>query len=286
MQPTNGRTDYRERLERVRAHIRTNLDQSLDLDQLADIACLSRFHWHRVYRGLTGETVWQTVKRLRLHRAAGELVNGRDPVAAIAARSGYGNVRAFSKAFGDAFGLPPLKYRAAGGHRRYDSHEISEHRAMPDIRIETAPETTIAGFFHLGSYMEISAAFDRLGVEFAHLADKPQGAGLAAVYFHDPDITPVADLHSLAGIMLAPGDTVPPGFERHVQPAGRYAVLVHRGPYAELQKAYSYLFGTWLPESGETPRDVPAVERYLNTPMDTAPQDLVTEIAVGLEEKA
>ena len=89
-----GIRDYRARLERVRNYIRANLDRPLDLDELADIACLSRFHWHRTYRGLTGETVWQTVRRLRLHRAASDLVNGSDPIEAIAARSGYTNSRA------------------------------------------------------------------------------------------------------------------------------------------------------------------------------------------------
>lgn len=284
MQPATARNDYRDRLERVRTHIRANLDQPLDLDRLAEIACLSRFHWHRVYRSLAGETVWQTVRRLRLHRAAGELLKGDEPVARIAARSGYANVRAFSKAFRDEFGLPPQRYRAEGGHRRYDTTR-EETTSMYDIRIETAPETTVAGLPHKGSYMEIGAAFDRLGVELAHLAEKPKGASLAAVYFDDPDLTPVAELRSLAGIVLAEGDTVPPGFAHHTQPAGRQAVLTHRGPYAELSKAYAFLFGTWLAQSGETPRGVPAIERYLNTPQDTGPQDLVTEIAIALEDR-
>lgn len=283
MTQTTTRIDYGERLDRVREHIRANLDKPLNLDELADIACLSRFHWHRVYRGLTGETVWQTVRRLRLHRAAADLANGNEPVDRIAERSGYANARAFSKAFRDDHGLPPIRYRVEGGHRRYDNPNWQEDLAMYDTRIETRPEMTIAGLTHKGSYMNVGATFEKLGMEMARHGGKPQSAGLAAVYFDDPDITPVPELRSLAGVVLAEGASAPEGFETCVLPAGRYAILVHKGPYGELSKAYSFLFGTWLKENGEIPRAVPALELYLNTPLDAAPKDLVTEVTVALE---
>ena len=43
-----------------------DLDEELDLDRLADVAAMSRWHWHRVYAGMRGETVAATVRRLRL----------------------------------------------------------------------------------------------------------------------------------------------------------------------------------------------------------------------------
>jgi DNA gyrase inhibitor len=279
------RNGYRERLERVLAHIRANLDRPLDLDELADIACLSRFHWHRVYRGLMGETVWQTVKRLRLHRAAAELASGPEPVAQIAVRCGYGNVRAFSKAFRDEYGLPPSRYRAEGGHRRYDEPGKESH-AMYDIRIEEFPGATLAGVPHRGSYLEIGAAFEKLGMELGRCGAEVEPGRLAAAYFDDPDITPVAELRSLAGVLVGADEAVPEELERQAVPAGRYAVLSHRGPYAELHKAYSFLFGKWLPQSGEAPRAVPTLECYLNTPRDVAPQDLLTELWLALENPA
>ncbi|WP_293450939.1 AraC family transcriptional regulator [Planktotalea sp.] len=59
-------TTYFDRIGRVSTYIHENLDAPLDLDTLADVAAMSRFHWHRVYRAVMGETVAQTVKRLRL----------------------------------------------------------------------------------------------------------------------------------------------------------------------------------------------------------------------------
>lgn len=273
-----GMQDYRARLERVLAHIRANLDGPLNLDELADIACLSRFHWHRTYRGLTGETVWQTVRRLRLHRAAGELVRGTDPIEDIAARSGYTNTRAFSEAFKNDYGLPPIRYRAEGGHRRYDTLSWQETDLMYDVRIDETGPSSIAGLEHTGSYMEVGAAFERFGAEMSRQNAWDKSAGMAAVYFDDPGVKPAEQLRSLAGIVLRQGVEAPEGCVIFELPAGRYAILTHKGPYAELSKAYQWFYGAWLAGSGETPTATPAVEFYLNSPMNTAPMDLVTEI--------
>ena len=66
---------------------------------------------------------------------------------------------------------------------------------------------------------------------------------------------------------------------------GRHAVLVHKGPYAELHKAYNWLFGTWLPASGEEPADRPCFEEYLNDPQQVPPEEWLTAINLPLVAK-
>ena len=70
------RESYARRLNRVAEHIWAHLDAPLDLAQLAEVACLSPFHFHRIYRAMIGETVAETVSRLRLQRASMELARG------------------------------------------------------------------------------------------------------------------------------------------------------------------------------------------------------------------
>jgi AraC family transcriptional regulator len=55
-------------------------------------------------------------------------------------------------------------------------------------------------------------------------------------------------------------------------------VLEHTGPYATLAGAYDWLYGVWLPQSGEEPRDAPPIELYVNDPRTTPPNDLRTDI--------
>ena len=98
----NGETAwalYESRLRRVSAYIHDHLDEELDMERLAEIACLSSYHWHRIYRAIYGETLAATVKRLRLHRAAGDIVRTDLDISEIAKRSGYPNLQSFNRIF-------------------------------------------------------------------------------------------------------------------------------------------------------------------------------------------
>ena len=117
---------YMRRFARVIEYIYANLDQDPDLATLAEIAALSPWHWHRVWQSTYGESVVATVKRLRLHSAAGDLSYTDLPLAKIAQRAGYGSQEAFSRSFKQAYGQPPSTYRtnlsrqpASTGTRQY-----------------------------------------------------------------------------------------------------------------------------------------------------------------------
>ena len=62
--------DYQERMLRVLVHIQQHLDEELALEALARIACFSPYHFHRIFRGMLGESLQEHVRRLRLQRAA------------------------------------------------------------------------------------------------------------------------------------------------------------------------------------------------------------------------
>ena len=61
---------YEDRLRRVIRYIYDNPAGDLSLDTLADVAAFSRFHWHRVFLAMTGETCAEAVRRVRATRAA------------------------------------------------------------------------------------------------------------------------------------------------------------------------------------------------------------------------
>src|SRR5687767_837595 len=127
--------DYSRRVEKVIAHIASRLDDALDLETLAGVAAFSPCHFHRIYRYVTGETAADTLRRLRLHRAAGELVQDTVPVAAIAKRAGYGSVAAFTRAFGAAYGIAPAAYRVQGRLIAPASTRSDEENAVYDVEI-------------------------------------------------------------------------------------------------------------------------------------------------------
>src|SRR5271163_1503430 len=105
--------DYKERILRVLTHVQEHLDEALDLEELARVACFSSFHFHRVFAAMTGETLADHVRRLRLERAAMELRSGAKQVVQVALDAGYKAHEAFTLAVKTAYGVSPAAFRRA-----------------------------------------------------------------------------------------------------------------------------------------------------------------------------
>ena len=274
--------DYEKRLIRVMEHIHDHPDADLSLDVLADVAALSRFHFHRVFHALIGTTAVQTVRRVRLHRASMALVRSDDPLAQIARATGYPNLASFTRAFTDLYALTPQAFRKRGEMRPLPPHFRTGEPLMHPVTLRTDPARRLAAMPHKGPYFEIARTYDKLGAILGPRGLYPLGGHMVGVYYDDPAATPAADLTSHAAIELPePAPIAAPLQELHL-PAGPHAVLTFTGPYSGLPAAYDQLFRNWLPESGRLPANSPVFEVYLNSPMDTAPEALVTEICLPL----
>ncbi len=276
--------DYGRRIARVHEHVAAHLDAVLDLDELAAVAFLSRWHFHRVYREMTGETVAETVRRLRLHRAAVDLVQGDAPLIRIARRAGYGSLPAFGRAFAAAYGLPPGAYRLRAQLHPPLPHRIESEIAMYDVTIDTFPGVALAALGHHGDYMRVGRTFKQV-VAWAD-ARGLDGHRLRSfgIYYQDPESVPVEELRADAGLVVPPGTTLD-GEVRAVEiPAGRCASVVYKGPYADLERPYRFLYRDWLATSGRLPADRPCFEEYLNDPRDLPPAEWLTRIYLPLAD--
>lgn len=278
--------DYEVRISRIIDYIYDNLDQDLTTTRLSEVACFSAYHWHRIYRSMTGETADDAIRRLRLHRAAGDLAKSDLPIARVARRANYGSVAAFSRAFRSSFGVPPATYRSTGcvPQAPYPTRSIGANH-MFDVEIEMTPTLRLATIEHIGSYMDIGKAFEKLMV---HAGSKGWITGpprMIGIYHDDPSEVAQKDLRSQAGLVISPHMTAPDGkvATEFTMPEGRSAAMVFKGPYAEMEGAYKWLFGTWLPKSGEEAADSPCFEEYLNNPREVAPSDLLTKIFLPLQ---
>ncbi|MBO9194415.1 AraC family transcriptional regulator [Rhizobium sp. 16-449-1b] len=273
---------YESRLRRVSAYIHDHLDEELDMDTLAEIACMSSYHWHRIYRAVHGETLAATVKRLRLHRAAGDIVRSDLGIGEIARRSGYPNLQSFNRIFKSVYGMPPARYRKEGSHTEFQPSPNGRTKAMFNVTLRKIEPVALVGVRHKGSYMQISKAFEVLfGTLYARGLARPD-MRMIGVYFDDPDLVPAEELRSIACVSVEGEIKVEAPLEPITLDGGEYAVLSHKGPYADMHKAYQWLFSEWLPTSGRQLRDGLMFEDYLNNPRDVPPTELVTEIYMPL----
>jgi AraC family transcriptional regulator len=283
MNKLKERIDYQERLNRVIVFIHDHLDEEIDLNRLADVACLSPYHWHRIYRAMNGETIAATVRRLRLHRAAGFLANTSMPIETIAEKSSYGSVAAFTRAFTSDYGMPPAQYRKEGAHAKFLSPQHADEGTAFEVTIKDVPLTQLAAIDHRGSYMQIDRAFEPLFGHFAARGLLEPTTRSIGVYYDDPFSVAEDDLRSRAGLVVEKGFAFAPPLVETTIGGGRHAVLRHKGPYATMRSAYQWFYGAWLAQSGEEVEDAPVFEEYLNNPRDTEPQELLTDIYLPLK---
>jgi AraC family transcriptional regulator len=99
------------RVGRALRHMEKNAHESLDLDRIASVAAMSKFHFLRVFRRIVGVTPHQYLLNLRLRRAAQHLLTSTDPVSKIAFDAGFGDLSTFNAAFRTIFGKSPRLFR-------------------------------------------------------------------------------------------------------------------------------------------------------------------------------
>jgi AraC family transcriptional regulator len=143
-------------------HIHANPAGDLSLDALAEVAAMSRFHWHRVFHGMTGETVAEAVRRIRMHRASFWLVTTGLPIAEIAAKLGYPSVRSFARAFAEVRGMTPASFRKRGEESSPFTLLRKGHAMAYEIEVRDESPRRLFAVAHRGPYMEISRAFEKL----------------------------------------------------------------------------------------------------------------------------
>ena len=281
---------YQKRIEKVVLYIQGNLERDLDVNQLADIACFSPYHFHRIYREMMQETVNNTVRRLRLQQAASDLIRSDVSINRVAQKYGYGSVEAFSRAFSKQYGFSPVAYRNQNKtqiQRMQQQFEATlviqskEFEKMFDVQIESIDELSLIGYENQGDYMQVGNKFEQLFLyaNTKNLLD--ENTRSIGIYYDDPKSVPESELRSTACISVDQEFSLQGHdkelVKKHI-PAGQCATVVFKGPYAELEQAYDWFFGSWLPNNGYEAADHPPFEEYLNDPKTTPPSELLTKI--------
>jgi AraC family transcriptional regulator len=266
------------RFERAAALLSGRLDDPPSLTELASAAAVSPFHFHRIWRALTRETVGQTILRLRIE-ASQELLLVKDAnVTETATALGFGTPQSFARAFRRHTGLTPSKHRSS-----QPSVAEKDTRDMK-VSIDRRGEIMVVALRREGKpYTELNATFGQVW-SWAEATDILKYlCGIYGIPLDDP--TSVADDELRYDACLALGVTSAPEPFRVLQlPAGEYACLRHFGSYDGLEAGTQYVMGEWLLNSGREPADFPILHNFINDPDQTPVDELMTDILLPLKE--
>lgn len=107
------RLELYKRLSMATDQIHSCGSANIDLDQLAASACLSKYHFLRLFRQAYGVSPYQYIQSLRMERATHLLKDASLPVQDIADALGFDNSNSFSRLFRQRTGMYPSQYRTA-----------------------------------------------------------------------------------------------------------------------------------------------------------------------------
>jgi len=291
-------SEYKSRINKTLDYIEINLCNQFTLDELASVASFSKYHFHRIFLGVIGETPFQFITRLRLQKAGTFLImNPQLSISDIAINSGFTDISIFSRNFKHHFGQAPSVWKK----QMLEKSNLSQIKSNPEkvknelsvyfckyskslkwrtnmeqnksIEIKQLPDMTVAYVRHIGPYKGDEALFQGLWNKLFAWAG-PKGL-LAqtdlislAIYHDDPNIT--EDMKLRTSICLTvPEDTMVDGEVGKMKvEGGQYMVARFVVNATEFADAWQWVYAKWFPESGYQPDDKPCFEMYTEEPKD------------------
>jgi AraC family transcriptional regulator len=284
---------YQERFARVLAHIEANSEATLSIEGLSGIAAFSRHHFHRQFSGFLGMSTYRYVQFVRMRRAAWRLSFRPElSVNDIALATGYEGPEAFARAFRQYTGQSPREFRAAPDWTEWHSRfrpfiqlrqTMMNTLSAPIVRVTHFAATRVARLEHRGSALRLG---DTIRTFIAwRKANKlpPQISATFNIVHNDPDETPPDDFRfDLCAATDQPIGANEAGVTEFVIPAGRCALLRHRGSDDQIARSIMHLYANWLPASGEELRDFPLFMQRVKFFPDVPDGEAETDIYLPL----
>jgi len=262
-----------------------------ELSRLAEAASFSPYHFHRVYRAMTGETAGQTAARLRLLQGLRLLSDGERSVTDAALAIGYQTPQAFTRALRQGIGGTPSELRAQPERLWREIDRLAQppapqdgHAAPLRVEVVSVEPFQVAALRVTGGYPEQNHGYGRLFGWAAQHGLLDSLRGLYGVPLEDRRDVPAQACAFDCMLALAAPFAADAGEGIVVQAlgGGRYARVRLVGAFAGLEALTDALLAHWLPESGETLRDAALFHEYLDDPDETPEALLRTDIYLPL----
>ncbi len=287
-------------LERVQTgidYIEAHLDQDIALAEVARQAGISQWHFQRMFKAMTGETLKTYIRSRRLAQSLAQLLTTKRRIIEIAMEAGFESQEAFTRAFGAAFGLTPHQYRQIGKKSlflkkvQFDSAYLEHLRAQPSLEPELfeQPALTLVGlttrFYGVDSEKNnVAAQLPPLWDAFLkRLTEIPDVVPCTCYGVIRPSDDDSEVLSYCAGMAVTQVGVVPDGMQIVRVPAATYARFTHRGPVGNLDHTVNYVYGTWLAQSGRPHTYGPDLEIYGNDFHPSSP-DSIMEYSIPVRQ--
>lgn len=268
---------YSKSIHKVLQMIEDELE-FITLEELIRVSGYSYYHFHRIFKAYTGESLKKYIKRLQLEKTLQQMNMDKENITSIAIKAGYHAPSSFNKAFKEMFGVSPSEYK-----KKYEISRIDYHDIKP-IRIESFNDMQMYSLRHIGDYNDL----DKLIKEMIGFAMKyeliSKDFALYTIPHDNPEITDNDKLRF--DICITKSKEIDILQMNLIHPkvikGGKYAVFIHKGDPKDIVNLYDAIFGKWLYSSDIQLRDEPIFQKFLNNREEVGVDGLLAEIYVPL----
>lgn len=294
MTNSQSKKEYLRRIYKVQDYIETHLYDSLTLEELAAVAGFSKFHFHRIFKGIVQEPLSQYVNRLKLERAVFLLIHRPDmTVTDIAYHFGFADSAVFSRTFKNHYKVSPTYYRNQYSKNRKDPYKLSQYNegvskiedkskgalVQGNVEILMVDNINVAYLRHIGTYKDLAVTFSELLKKLFEYAKEQnltifEKTKVLTVYHDNPEFVKEDQLRTSLCMTIADNVVVEENSDigSMMIPSEKYAVGHFDIFQNEYSGAWDFMYSEWLSNSGYQPRDSFAFEVYNNDP-NTHPQN-------------
>ncbi|MBK5350365.1 AraC family transcriptional regulator [Bacillus sp. TH44] len=294
MESSQSRNEYLRRVYKVQDYIESHINDSLSIEDLANVAGFSKFHFHRIFKGMMDEPLSRYVNRLKLERATHLLTYRTDmTITDIAYYFGFTDSAVFSRTFKSYYGVSPSHYRNHNSKNCKDVSEDSQYNECKKVRgeveIVAADKVNVAYIRHVGTYKDLAIDFPKMIEKLFHYAAEQnyhafEDTKVLTIYHDHHEFTEDYQLRTSLCITIPDESAVETSdIGIMVIPSGKYAVGHFEIFRDEYKGAWNFLYGEWLPNSGYKPRDSYPFEMYKNDPRQHPEHKHIVDIYVPIE---
>ncbi|WP_428742390.1 AraC family transcriptional regulator [Tenacibaculum sp.] len=294
------------RISKAISFIEDNLETKLALEEIAKEAYFSPFHFHRLFKAVTKETVNDFITRKRVEKAASFLLHQQEKtITEVAEIVGFTSLSSFSRAFKKFYGLSPVEFKKESPNKfskickeeskngqveiRFEEYICNIQNALNWIKmnakteVKMVPEMNLAYISHQGKMDLIGDAYTRL-MRWATpkgLMNQPD-LKMITIYHDSPKITD-PDYIRMSACMTLNGEVATDGeVNTKVLPTTKCIVSRFEIGFDEFQQAWETSF-VWMSEHGYQKATIDPFEIYHNNPQEHPEGKCIVDICIPVE---
>jgi AraC family transcriptional regulator len=275
---------YQDRINEVLKYIHFHMEDNLDLDKLASIAFISKFHFHRIMRVYLGESLGAYINRIRVETGAKLLKYSDDSITDIAFTIGYEIPTSFNKSFKKQFGVSPSQFRKEPNHS-FNTIKIKRQKTNFELVVEKKVIQPIIIICNpskgkIGS-KETEEVWNEL-MDFALKNDLfSNNTKLYGIHWDDPSITLKEHMRYDACISVIE-EKKDSKYPIKKLSGGKHLCFTYKGDYRYLGDVYDQIFRDFILKDNLKLKEGPIFEQYLNDRYQTPAKNLLTKIFIPI----